>query len=111
MTTRNTIPPTGQRSGHPEWHNWRWQMQNRIHSVEALQQYIDPTDDELEAIEATKGIFRWNITPYYASLMDPDDPACPIRRQVVPRMSEMQPDIVGVAISLMRGTTCRRIGQ
>ena len=79
------------------WHNWRWQMQNRIHSVEALRQWIDPTDDELEAIEATKGIFRWNITPYYASLMDPDDPDCPIRRQVVPRMSEMTPDIVGVA--------------
>ena len=72
-------------------------MQNRINTVEALRQYIDPTDDELEAIEVTRDVFRWNITPYYASLMNPDDPACPIRRQVVPRMSEMQPDIVGVA--------------
>ena len=48
------------------------------------------------AIEATRGVFRWNITPYYASLMDPDDPACPVRRQVVPTMAELAPDLVGV---------------
>jgi lysine 2,3-aminomutase len=72
-------------------------MQHRIHDVATLREYIDPTEDELQAIEATRGVFRWNITPYYASLMVPDDPDCPIRRQVVPRMSEMTPDIVGVA--------------
>lgn len=71
-------------------------MRNRVHSAETLQQWIKPVDDELQAIEATKDIFRWNITPYYASLMTPDDPTCPIRRQVVPRMHEMAPDIVGV---------------
>jgi lysine 2,3-aminomutase len=72
-------------------------MRNRIHSAEALCAYITPTDGEAEAIEATRGIFRWNITPYYAALMDPHDPACPIRRQVVPSMAELAPDIVGVA--------------
>lgn len=79
-----------------EWRDWKWQMRNRIHREETLRQYINPTDDELAAIEATRNVFRWNITPYYASLMDPDDPECPIRRQVVPRMSELEPDIVGV---------------
>jgi len=80
----------------PNWRNWRWQMRNRVHSVEDLRRFIEPTADELEAIEATRDIFRWNITPYYASLMNPDDPNDPIRRQSVPRMSEMEPDIVGV---------------
>jgi lysine 2,3-aminomutase len=28
------------------------------------------------------------ITPYYAALMDPDDPSCPIRLQSVPKMEE-----------------------
>jgi len=79
-----------------EWTDWRWQMQNRIHSVEALREWINPTPDEIEAIEKTKGVFRWNITPYYAQLMDADDPACPIRRQVVPTMNELEPDLVGV---------------
>lgn len=87
-----TLPPTSD----PQWRDWRWQMRHRVHDEAALRQYIRPTEDELAAIEATAGIFRWNITPYYASLMDPDDPACPVRRQVVPTMSEMAPDIVGV---------------
>ena len=80
----------------PEWTDWTWQMRNRVHSLETLRAYLEPTADEAEAVRVTDGIFRWNITPYYASLMDPEDLECPVRRQVVPRMSEMQPDIVGV---------------
>ena len=80
----------------PEWADWRWQMRSRIHDEAALSRWIAPTDDERAAIEATRGIFRWTITPHYASLMDPHDPACPIRRQVVPTMDELRPDIVGV---------------
>lgn len=79
-----------------DWTNWRWQMQNRLRNAGDLRDFIDPTPDELAAIEATSDIFRWTITPYYASLMDRSDPDCPVRRQVVPRMSEMEPDIVGV---------------
>jgi len=79
-----------------EWTDWRWQMRNRIHSLEALRAYIDPTDAEVEGIERTEGVFRWNITPYYAQLMDRDDPSCPIRRQVVPTIDELEPDLVGV---------------
>ena len=71
-------------------------MRQRVHSLEALYEYINPTQDEIKAIDATRAIFRWNITPYYASLMDRDDPECPIRRQVVPRMNEVAPDIVGM---------------
>lgn len=89
-----TAHPTSARP--PEWSDWRWQMRHRVHDEESLRGYIRPTEDELKAIAATRDVFRWNITPYYASLMDPDDPDCPVRRQVVPRMSEMAPDIVGV---------------
>ena len=80
----------------PDWYNWRWQMQNRIHDLDTLEQYFHPTPDEMEAIAGTDGIFRWNITPYYASLIDPKDPECVIRKQVVPRKYELEPDIVGV---------------
>jgi lysine 2,3-aminomutase len=71
-------------------------MRHRVHDEEALRAYVTPTADELNAIEATADVFRWNITPYYASLMA-EDPDCPVRRQVVPRLSELEPDIVGVA--------------
>ncbi len=80
----------------PSWRDWRWQMRHRVHTAEELGKYIRPTEEELKAVEATKSVFRWNITPYYASLMDPDDPSDPVRRQAVPLMHELEPDIVGV---------------
>jgi len=78
------------------WRDWTWQMQQRVRSADALARWIDPTDDERAAIEALAERFRFVITPYYASLMDPADPACPIRRQVVPRLAELD-DPAGLA--------------
>ena len=76
--------------------NWRWQLQNRIRSAADLESYLNPTDDERRAIAALADRFHFVITPYYASLMDPDDPDCPIRRQVVPRGAELD-DPAGLA--------------
>ncbi|MCC5926034.1 MAG: KamA family radical SAM protein [Bacteroidetes bacterium] len=76
----------------PEWSDWKWQLRNRIRTAEELARWINLTDSEIQAIEATKAYFRWQITPYYASLMDRDDPTCPVRRQVVPQMDEMDDD-------------------
>lgn len=76
-----------------KWTSWKWQLKNRISSLEALQEWIHPIADERDAIEATRQLFRFQITPYYASLMDPDNPECPVRKQVVPRLSEMEDDI------------------
>jgi lysine 2,3-aminomutase len=69
-------------------------MQNRIHSVEALADWIEPTAAEREAIEKTSDVFRWNITPYYARLMDATDPTDPVRRQVVPTLDELDDALV-----------------
>lgn len=76
-----------------DWTSWKWQLKNRIKTADALQDWITPIQDELDAIELTKNLFRWQITPYYASLMDTINPECPIRKQVVPRLSEMEDDI------------------
>ena len=86
-----------------EWNDWRWQMRHRIDTAEALGRYVTPTDAERAAIAATEGVFRWTITPYYASLMDPVDPADPVRQQVVPQAAEVAPDIVGVVDPLDEG--------
>ncbi len=79
-----------------DWSDWRWQMQHRIRSAAELERYLSPTPDERRAIELLAGRFHFVITPYYASLMDPDDPECPIRRQVVPRSAELD-DPAGLA--------------
>ena len=79
-----------------DWRDWGWQMRHRIRSAEALRAFVAPTADEAAAIEALADRFRFVITPYYASLMDPADPDCPIRRQVVPRLAELD-DPAGLA--------------
>jgi lysine 2,3-aminomutase len=77
-------------------HNdWKWQVRNRIQTVEQLREYIDLTPEEERDIRAVEEEFTWWITPYYASLMDPDDPNCPIRRQAVPHIAELH-DPLGV---------------
>ena len=63
-----------------QWRDCVWQMQERVRSGKDLERYVNPTDDERQAIAALAERFRFVITPYYASLMDPDDPACPIHK-------------------------------
>ncbi|MEZ4330238.1 MAG: KamA family radical SAM protein [Myxococcota bacterium] len=79
-----------------DWRDWGWQMRHRVRSAEALRAWIEPTADEAAAIESLADRFRFVITPYYAALMDPEDPDCPIRRQVVPRLAELD-DPAGLA--------------
>ena len=72
-----------------EWNDWHWQVKNRITTVAQLKKVINLTDDEEKAMEESLAILRMAITPYYASLMDPDDPNCPIRKQAVPTPLEL----------------------
>jgi lysine 2,3-aminomutase len=71
-----------------QWNDWRWQIANRITTVDKLSQVINLTDEEQEVIEKSLNTLRMAITPHYASLMDPDDPTCPIRMRAVPTLLE-----------------------
>jgi lysine 2,3-aminomutase len=72
-----------------DWNNWIWQQQKRVKSFEQLEKVLPPTTEEREAFEKSNEMFNMGITPYYASLMDPNDPNCPIRLQSVPKMGEL----------------------
>ncbi|MEJ2211716.1 MAG: lysine 2,3-aminomutase [Anaerolineae bacterium] len=72
------------------WADWRWQLAHRLNTVEELSRVIRLTPDEIEGLSAA-GRFRVDITPYFASLIDADDPACPLRRQVLPTAQERVP--------------------
>jgi lysine 2,3-aminomutase len=69
--------------------DWHAELSNTIRTVEQLERYVNLTPEEREGIEKIQGMFNWGVTPYYASLMDRDDPNCPIRLQVVPRGEEL----------------------
>ena len=71
-----------------EWNDWRWQVENRIDTVEKLKKIINVTQEEEENINKVLEKFRMGITPYYAAHMDKDDPRDPIRMQAVPTFAE-----------------------
>ena len=76
-----------------QWNDWRWQMRERISTVEELGNYLRLGEAERAQIRAAGAQYRWSITPYYARLMDPDDPACPLRLQQVPSVQELRDDL------------------
>lgn len=71
-----------------DWEDWRWQMRNRITNLEQVSQVVNLTPEEKEGIQNAKGRMAMAITPYWATLLDPDDPNCPIRRQSIPTQNE-----------------------
>ncbi len=72
-----------------QWNDWRWQVANRLNSVSDFARLIHLTPEEIEGLTAEHK-FRVDVTPYFASLMNPDDPHCPIRRQIIPLGRELE---------------------
>lgn len=72
-----------------QWGNWIWQLTNTIRTLNDLKKVIKLTPDEEEGVRISTKTIPLNITPYYASLMNPDDPRCPIRMQSVPVSDEL----------------------
>ncbi|MFH0791563.1 MAG: KamA family radical SAM protein, partial [Candidatus Omnitrophota bacterium] len=67
-----------------DWEDWHWQLKYRIRTKEELSQIIKLSPEEEKGIEMAKGRLSMAITPYWGTLLDPEDPNCPIRRQAVP---------------------------
>jgi lysine 2,3-aminomutase len=72
-----------------KWNDWRWQLSHRMNSVEDIEKVLPLTDSERKALQ-TQGLFRVDVTPYFISLIDPNDPNDPTRKQVIPVAEEMQ---------------------
>lgn len=72
-----------------DWNDWRWQLKNRIVTVEQLERLLPglSASERAGAILARSRL-AMAITPYFFNLIDAGDPDCPIRRQVIPRMEE-----------------------
>jgi lysine 2,3-aminomutase len=72
-----------------KWNDWRWQLSHRLNTAEEIEKIVSLTDSERKALQ-TSGLFRVDVTPYFISLIDPDDPHDPVRQQIIPRAEEMQ---------------------
>ena len=72
-----------------EWNDWRWQLRNRITSSSMLARMFQLSDAERSAFQFREATLPMAITPYYASLIDPENPDQPIRRAMIPVASEL----------------------
>lgn len=71
-----------------DWNDWRWQQRHRVKTVQDLERLLVLSEEEKAAIERHVGPLPFGITPYYASLLDPEDSTQALRRTVVPALSE-----------------------
>lgn len=97
-TTKEMINNTITKSNRPaiwrdiedeKWNDWKWQLANRITTSSQLKDIFGIGNDEQRQIDMCLERFRMSITPYYASLMDVNDPNCPIRQQCIPTKNEL----------------------
>ena len=79
---REQVPPE-------QWNDWKWHFRNRITSVDDLAKYIPLSEKEKVQLKLVTEKYPISITPHYLSLIDPDDPNDPIRRQAVPSFEEI----------------------
>jgi lysine 2,3-aminomutase len=66
-----------------EWNDWRWQLRHSFRGLDALEKILHLSDDERRALLLSRNSLPNSITPYYASLLDPDDEQQPLRRTMV----------------------------
>ncbi len=71
------------------WGDWRWQMRHRLTRLDQFDRLLRLTETERRGLTLASEKFSVAVTPYFAALIDPEDPDCPIRKQVVPVEGEL----------------------
>lgn len=71
-----------------QWNNWHWQLRNRVSTLEQVTERLSLTESERAGIDLIRDKLAFAVTPHFFNLIDPEDPGCPIRRQVIPRAEE-----------------------
>ncbi|MFZ9941808.1 MAG: KamA family radical SAM protein [Luteolibacter sp.] len=71
-----------------DWHDAKWQLRNRVDSLTELESHLNLTQEERAGVLLAGNKLAMSITPHFFNLIDRDNPDCPIRRQVIPRIEE-----------------------
>lgn len=71
-----------------KWNDWRWQLSHRLNSMGDIEKVLKLTESEKKALQS-QGLFRVDVTPYFISLIDPEDPDDPTRKQIIPVAEEL----------------------
>jgi len=92
-----TDPDAGFRSSAPgywgdvpagQWNDWKWQLKNRVTTLEGLEKHLNLTPDERAGVILSGNKLSLAVTPHYFNLIERENPDCPIRRQIIPHVGE-----------------------
>ncbi len=78
------------------WNDWKWQFRHRITRVKQLAQFIPLSTEEQAQLKLVTMRYPLSVTPYYLSLINPDEPDDPIKKQAIPSAMEMTMGSMGV---------------
>lgn len=79
---------TGRKVSEDDWNSHVWQLKNRITSLAQLEEHLDLSQEERSGVILSGTKLAMAITPHFFNLIDRENPDCPIRRQVIPRVEE-----------------------
>lgn len=88
ITFRSFAPGQWPEQAPSDWNSAKWQLKNRVRTLEELDSRLRLHEDERAGILLTGTKLASAVTPHFFNLIDPDDPDCAIRRQVIPRIEE-----------------------
>jgi lysine 2,3-aminomutase len=71
-----------------QWNDWKWQLKNRVTSLAQLEQHLVLSKEERAGVLLSGNKLALAVTPHFFNLIERDNPDCPIRRQVIPRIEE-----------------------
>jgi lysine 2,3-aminomutase len=71
-----------------KWNDWKWQLKNRVTSLAQLEQHLVLSPEERAGVLLSGNKLALAVTPHFFNLIERDNPDCPIRRQVIPRIEE-----------------------
>jgi lysine 2,3-aminomutase len=71
-----------------QWNDYKWQLRNRVTTLGQLEARMRLAPEERAGVLLSRSKLAMAITPHFFNLIDTEDPGCPIRRQIIPRIEE-----------------------
>jgi lysine 2,3-aminomutase len=71
-----------------DWEDWRWQSRHRIRTLQQFEKMLDLSIEERDVLSDGGTLLPTAVTPYYMSLLDPENPLQALRKTVVPTTRE-----------------------
>lgn len=71
-----------------DWDDWRWQSRHRIKTLDQFERMLELSTEERDVLSDGGTLLPTAVTPYYMSLLDPDNPLQALRKTVVPTTRE-----------------------